>query len=121
MNTPFHCPYCDASGLVDVAEAQGARCLVVCEGCAGYCLRYGDEWQPLTHDDLSALAEMHPDVMAGLDDIRLRLVQAWTRGLAIEKPPPTLFAAVMVEMVRTRGPESITWKGRQDGGKTTAH
>ena len=109
MKTPFCCPCCRTTGLAELGTtAPDTGLLAVCVGCAAYCIRYGDEWQALGSRDIQLLKDHKPDVFAGLEAGRIALANAWAKR---EPFPPTIFAEVMVEMVRTRGMDSILWKG----------
>lgn len=102
--TPFHCPYCE---WVAALEMDGdSRVVVVCPGCAGYVARHADDWCSVSYADVGHMRERNPRMQAEMEEFRIQLVRRWVAG---EERPPTLFAAVMADMVRKRGEGFLRW------------
>lgn len=97
----FVCPYCHTASRVDLApELQHPFGVVVCAGCAGYVLRQDGEWIPMTYEMTGTIARRAPALLTMMEGQRVAFVKRWVEE---EELPPTVFAAVLAQLVRERG------------------
>lgn len=104
----FDCPYCSRRASVDLTgEESHSFGLVVCDSCAGYVAREGGEWHAVSYDQLAEIAARMPSLVEQVEAQRVELVQTWVSEEAL---PPTIFAAVLMQVVREKGLDVLRYK-----------